>query len=156
MLRYLRNVFDFRGLTNRKDFWITIFVLAAIYLLLLPLVAVIALMLTSINVGAISAIVLLFSILIGSIVPVLLLIAVAALFVRRLRDSKIPTIGFILSVVASPFVSLSLLMILPREVIETIKIYGRSNPILASSALIFFIFGLPFISVGFFPSKKPN
>lgn len=154
MAAMFKKLFDFKGVSNRQEFWITVVALLAVYFLLLPLVGAISFYSLALDIKPLSAVLLLVSFLFGSVAPLILALAAAAVFARRIRDAKISKIAFIASVFLSPVFSLGVLMALPRGVQDFLRVTGREHLMLGSILLLLFISGLPFIAVGLFPSKK--
>jgi uncharacterized membrane protein YhaH (DUF805 family) len=154
MEKFLRKIFKFTGRAGRKEFWITLLSLLSVYFIFIPMVALISFFSLSLDIKLISTVLLLFTSTLGGLIHICLLVAGIALFVRRLRDSKISKMALIGSMLASPVISLSILVVLPKEVTETMRNVGRANLLMASSLLVFYIFGLPLLAVGLFPSKK--
>lgn len=150
----LRKIFDLKGHSRRTEYWTVLTGLIVIYLVLIPLIGLIAYSSQALGIPQLSFISLMLAAFLGKILPIALAIVLIALVVRRLRDAKISKVLFGFVLLASPILSLVILMSLPAEMIEKIRILGRENILLASTLLIIFVLALPFVVLGFVPSKK--
>lgn len=149
MMNLIRSLFNFKSRSNRQDYWFTLFGLLAVDFIFIPVFGVISYFSLAIDIKIISALLLLFLLALS----ILLAVALIALVVRRVRDAKIMKIAFIGSILFSPIISISILSALPKTFLEFLRVQGKEHLVLASSLLVLFAFGFPFLAIGLFPSK---
>lgn len=150
----LKKLFDFRGTTGRREFWLTLLVILSVYLIAPVFAALIGFSAYAFNQSLLAAVFLVPLGLLAILLNVGAVIALVALVVRRLRDTKISKIIFIGSMILTPALTTAIIRSLPSTLIETIRVYGKEHVYVASVLSLVITFALPFIVVGMFPSKE--